>query len=399
MKKTWDTIKSIINTNNIDTGIKELNIDNQIITNPVIIANKFNSYFTGLASTLLQKIPQPNQSFQTYMPPSSMNSFVLLPTTTYEIVSTSKVLKDTHSAGLDDLAPHILSPLIEILANPLAEIINCSFTNGEVPMEIKTAKVVPIFKQKKKNELSNYRPISILPYFSKIFEKLMYDRLFAFVNHKNLLYPLQHGFQPGHSTFMSLLDIQDRITKAMDSNEFSIGIFLDLAKAFDTVDHGILLAKLKHYGIRGKPLEWFKSYLTSRTQRVKCNGCFSNLQNILFGVPQGSILGPLLILIYINDLPNSSTLLRFILFADDSNVFLSHSSYDKLIQLANEELSLAADWFKANKLSLNVSKTNYIIFRTPNKTIPVTNNDLTIDNHVIPKVTSTKFLGSSLTST
>src|SRR5678815_3385467 len=128
-----------------------------------------------------------------------------------------------------------------------------------------------------------------------------------------------------------------------------------------------------------KPLEWFKSYLTSRTQRVKCNGCFSNLQNILFGVPQGSILGPLLFLIYINDLPNSSTLLRFILFADDSNVFLSHSSYDKLIQLANEELSLAADWFKANKLSLNVSKTNYIIFRTPNKTIPVTNNDLTID--------------------
>src|ERR1043165_7700875 len=195
------------------------------------------------------------------------------------------------------------------------------------------------------------------------------------------------------TTFMSLLDIQDKIYKAIDNDEFSIGIFLHLAKAFDTVNHEILIAKLNHYGIRGKPLEWFKSYLTSRTQRVNCNGCLSNLQAILFGVPQGSILGPLLFLIYINDLPNSSTLLRFILFADDSNVFLSHSSYDKLIQLANDELSLAADWFKANKLSLNVAKTNYIIFTTPNKIIPLTNNDLIIDNYLIPKVTTTKFLG------
>ena len=150
---------------------------------------------------------------------------------------------------------------------------------------------------------------------------------------------------------MSLLDIQDKITQAMDNNEFSIGIFLDLAKAFDTVDHKILLSKLEHYGVKDKALDWFKSYLSNRYQQVSCNGKLSNFQLIMFGVPQGSILGPLLFLIYINDLPNSSTLLHYILFADDSNAFLSHASYDQLIKIANEELAMANDWFKVNKLT------------------------------------------------
>ena len=162
---------------------------------------------------------------------------------------------------------------------------------------------------------------------------------------------------------------------------------MDLAKAFDSVDHNVLLTKLQHYGVRGESFNWFKSYLSDRTQRVSCNGSLSNLQQILFGVP------PLLFLLYINDLPNSSSLLRFILFADDSNAFLSHSSYDQLIKIANRELILAADWFKANKLSLNVSKTNFIVFRSSKKTIPIIDAELSIDNIIIPKVEISKFLG------
>jgi len=393
IKKTWQVIRTIIKSGNKDTFINEIKLEGNVINDPVTMAEHFNSYFTGLAKSLSGKIQPTNKSFHDFLLPSSPKSFALIPTCPKELIAIYKTLKSTHSSGTDDLNPYILSSVIELLAGPLTEVINSSLKNGEVPLEIKLAKVIPIHKQGSKNEITNYRPIFILTFFSKLFERVMYDRLFSFIRQQNILYPFQHGFQPGHSTSMSLIDIHDKITRAMDNNEYSIGIFLDLAKAFDTVDHKILFAKLEHYGIRGNALLWLKSYLSNRSQKVLSNGKSSKFQPIEFGVPQGSILGPILFIIYINDLPNSSTILHYILFADDSNVFLSHASYDHLFQTVNNELMSASDWFKANKLSLNLNKTNYIIFRSNKKPIPNTNNMVLIDNTTIPQVSSTKFLG------
>jgi hypothetical protein len=221
----------------------------------------------------------------------------------------------------------------------------------------------------------------------------MYQRLYDYISKLNMLHPFQHGFRSGHSTAMSLINIQDKITEAIDKNEFSIGLFLDLTKAFDTVNHNILIKKLESYGIRGIPLSWFKDYLSGRQQQVKCNGITSSWKSIKFGVPQGSILGPLLFLIYINDLPNVSPILHFVLFADDSNIFLSHKSYEELFRILNEELVLVSDWFKASKLSLNLTKTNFILFCSHRKATPQLKGKVHIDNIDIPQVESVKFLG------
>ena len=199
----------------------------------------------------------------------------------------------------------------------------------------------------------------------------MYDRLSTYINKSSILHQSQHGFQHGHSTFMALLDMEDRISRAIDSNEYSVGIFLDLAKAFDTVDHAILLKKMSNYGIRGTQLKWFYSYFENRTQRVMCNGVLSAIGYISYGVPQGSNLGPLLFLLYINDLANVSSTLFFILFADDTNIFYSHRSWQTLMETINTELENVNNWFSANRLTLNLDKTNFILFRSHRKISPV----------------------------
>ena len=218
---------------------------------------------------------------------------------------------------------------------PLCAIINLSLSEGVFPSLLKEANICPIFKKGDKFKCENYRPISLLSNVSKIFERIMYNRLENFLNETSQLYELQFGFRKRYSTNHALLSITEKIRESMDNKLFSCGVFIDLEKAFDTVNHDILLGKLEYYGIRGIANLWFKSYLSNRSQSVIINGECSSKEIITCGVPQGSILGPLLFLLYINDMylsVNSSTVYHF---ADDTNLFLSSKSLKGLRKLMN----------------------------------------------------------------
>ena len=208
----------------------------------------------------------------------------------------------------------------DLIIIPLSYVINLSFSTGIFPDRLKIAKVLPLFKGGSSEELGNYRPISLLSIFDKIFEKVMHTKLYTFLEINSILYIKQFGFRKENSTALALIDIVEKIKNTIDKGKYGCGIFIDLKKAFDTVNHQILLSKMEHYGIRGTLLKWFESYLTDRKQFVYHNGESSSLKSISCGVPQGSVLGPLLFLIYVNDIPNMSSKLIFYLFADDTNI-------------------------------------------------------------------------------
>jgi hypothetical protein len=395
INKTWQTINDIIagpNTRN-NKIIKEMKINDNIVTDNNILANKFNSFFANIGPSLAQKIPTVNGDISDYLTGDFQKSIFISGTDPSEIINIVKALKSSSSKGSDGISSKIIKEVINEIAIPLCTISDLSLANGQFPNKLKTAKIVPIFKSDDRLNISNYRPISVLPFFSKIFEKLMYNRLLFYLNEHHILVDDQFGFREEHSTYMALLKMIDDITHELDNKNYSLGIFIDLSKAFDTIDHKLLLKKLYHYGIRGTAHRWFSSYLEGRTQYVSVNNTNSDKLPVTCGVPQGSILGPLLFLIFINDIINASVIIRFIMFADDTNLFFKHENLNTLYTIVNNELMRISKWFKLNKLSLNIKKTNFILFRNNNKKIAISNLSIKIDDVIIEQVIKTKFLG------
>ena len=290
------------------------------------------------------------------------SSFFISPTDKTEILTCISSLEHNKGSGPFSIPVKILQLLKHDISEPISQLINLSFSTGCFPSNLKIAKVIPIFKKDSPLECNNYRPISLLSNIDKIFEKVMYCRLIKFLETFNCIYSLQFGFRKKHSTNHTLINITENIRNALDSGQFACGIFVDLQKAFDTVDHEILLSKLNHYGIRGISNSWFKSYLSCRSQYVSISGFESAVKFIKYGVPQGSVLGPLLFLIYINDLHNAINYCMVHHFADDTNLLLFDNSLKSLKKKINIDLKLLCHWLSANKISLNSSKTEYILF-------------------------------------
>jgi hypothetical protein len=280
-------------------------------------------------------------------------------------------------------------------------LINHAFAKAIFPDKLKIAKVIPIYKSDARTNPSNYRPISILNSISKIYEKAIYNRLINFIEHHKILYNNQFGFRKNHSTEHALLTIINNISESLDNNKAVCSVFIDLKKAFDTVDLDILSYKLNHYGIRGPCLQLLKSYIYDRRQFTYLSSANvkSDLASISHGVPQGSILGPVLFTLYINDIYKASLNSLPILFADDTTLTYIETNLSSLNTVVNTDLSNLYYWLNANKLSLNVNKTNFILFHQPKKKLPKQSFDIQINRQPINQVNSICLLGITIDQT
>ena len=402
IKNTWSTINNILNRNKRVKSFPQFFKDDGIeIENKLLIANKFNNFFTNIGPKLAEQIDTPtNYHFKDYLSERLQYKFK------FEMVdepTVNKIIEQMTpktSCGHDNISMKMLKTLKNILLEPLTININQMLNTGIFPDRLKIARVKPLYKKDDSHMFTNYRPISLLPAISKIFEKIIFIQLYAYFVKNNLFFSSQYGFRSEHSTEFAALELVDRIIQQLDQKEIPFSIFLDLSKAFDTLDHNILLEKLTYYGVTGMANNLIKSYLTDRKQFVEFDGVKSDMLNISTGVPQGSVLGPLLFIIYLNDISHVSKIFKLICYADDTSIFSTFSSFksnttdtnsDRMI---NKELEKINYWLKVNKLSLNVNKTKFMVFHPHQKRVK--KPDLFIDGIKIECISSFNFLGITI---
>lgn len=411
-KQFWKTINEISGSNNNKTPFPVQNFlsscsgDNHTLNSSLDIANDFNKFFANIGADLAQKIRQNNANIRTipFTPPDSESRFILREVSEQDVRQCVMGIRGGSAPGCDDIPVNLIKNNIDILLTPLCHIINCSFRTGIFPDLFKLAKVIPLHKSGSKVDLNNYRPISLLSIFSKVIEKCFKKQLTNYIKTNNLLTEFQFGFRDDCNSENCFYRLSDFLRVGINNNKYILLLFVDLTKAFDSIDRSILMRKLYKYGIAGIAHSWINSYLSERKQIVSINNTYSNVQGIDYGVVQGSTLGPVLFLLYINDIIESNIMGKILLFADDTAVYFEGDSWREVYRTANSGVVRLKKWFDSNILSMNISKTKVMPIFLHKKRAPPPQLDLKLhmcgrewdvecDCRSIESVNEIKYLG------
>lgn len=368
--RSWRTIRSLLG-NSGSAGYKDISLDINGVrcSNQTLIANKFNEYFTTIVDSLgdNDNEPEPDTTPISFMGDRVLNTFFASPTTNIAVENLISGFENK-SCSIYSVPIFIYKHLNKLLSPVIRSLFNESVAQGVFPRCLKVGRVIPLFKVGNKFHFNNYRPITVLCFLSKVFEKCMYNKMISFIDKNDIIVRNQYGFRRGMSTSDALVEFMKNVYKSLNDKEYFVACFLDLRKAFDCVDVPILLKKMEHLGFRGHGALWFRSFLCDRRQYVSVGGANSEEMPVLRGVPQGSNLGPLMFLLYINDMYRSAPRLSFTHFADDTSVYFNGPDINNLQLLMSEELIGVRKWLKSSKLFLNVDKSVCLVFT--NKMIP-----------------------------
>jgi hypothetical protein len=393
-KTAWNIVYSNINKSKSSVNtVSEIKYNDIEITKPDDIAEVLNGYFVNKPTELVSKINKDQVTTQRGQ--YNYNTFFITPTDGLEVVQTILSLKNSKAYDCYDVSTEIVKAIAHSIKEPIAYLFNASILEGIYPSLLKSSKVIPIYKNKDPSDPNNYRPISLLPIVSKVFESLMLRRLNEFLIKFNIIDKSQHGFRKGFSTTTAAFQFIEKIYEAMDNRKKPLGLFIDLSKAFDLVDHKILLTKLEHIGVRGISNDWFKSYLSNRNQKVSVNTLQgvgnSKSLGVDRGVPQGSILGPILYILYVNDFANNLDNCDKTCYADDTNILLCNTDDNLLHEEAKEILKKCKEYFNANNLVMNDSKTTVVQFMNKNNSKKLSH--IKLKDAVLDVCDHVKFLG------
>ena len=398
VKKVWKTLRYLAPERKSDTEATSIKVDGNYI-HCQEMSNAFNEYFSTVGETLHKTFSSTKKRMKRKRSKKLPNQslFVFTDTVPNDVEKVIKNLPINKATGPDNLPTKLLKPVASTIAPAITHILNQSFRTGSIPSGWKCARVTPIFKGGDKTCLENYRPISVIPILAKIMEKIAYDQTIKYLTENKVLTNCQSGFRSMHSTETALINVTEKWLKEIDNGNIVGIVMIDLKKAFDTIDHSILLEKLEMHGFDHSTLKWFKNYFEDRRQFTSVNGYISDERTLTCGVPQGSLLGPLLFTLFVNDMPNYVKSCEVSLYADDTCLFTSSNDPRQVEKKLNEDISNLSLWLKQNKLLVNPKKCEAMFIgtrqRLKNKNDAIKHCHISIEGNEIQKVDSCKYLG------